>query len=105
MSECKHNTHLPHALPMQLPDRFAAERAELRAVQAMTATERSQKRYERESIERGSRLAWLAHDKHYMLPGGYGLTAAQRLQFLKVPPYKVATAQEVAAVVNDCTLV
>ena len=93
---------------MQLPDRFAAERAELRAVQAiqaMTATERSQKRYEKESIERGSRLAWLAHDKHYMLPGGYGLTAAQRLQFLKVPPYKVATAHEVAAVVNDCTIV
>ena len=79
------------------PDRFAAERAELRVVQAMTATERSQK----ESIDRGTRLAWLAHDKHYMLPGGYGLTAAQRLKFLKVPPYMVATAQQVAAVVND----
>ena len=55
---------------MQLPDRFAAERAELRAVQlavkAMTATERSQKRYEKESIEGGSRLAWLAHDTFFV---------------------------------------
>ena len=79
------------------PDRFAAERAELRAVQAAMTRERSQK----ESIDRGTRLAWLAHDKHYMLPGGYGLTAAQRMKYLKVPPYKVATAHEVAAVVND----
>jgi hypothetical protein len=82
------------------PDRFATERAELRAVQVAVKARlpiSDQKRYEMESIERGSRLAWLAHDKHYMLPGGYGLTAAQRLQYLKVPPYRV--------VVKECTFV
>ena len=81
-------------------DRFAEERAELRAVQAMTSTERSQVRYEKERIERGTRLAWLAEDKHYMLPGGYGLTAAQRLKYLVAPPYKVATAEEQREAVN-----
>ena len=75
-------------------DRFAEERAELKAVQAMTSTERSRRQYEKEDLERGTRLAWFAEDKHYMLPGGYGLTAAQRLQYLKVPPYEVATAEE-----------
>jgi hypothetical protein len=59
---------------------------------------------QKDSIDRGSRLAWLAHDKHYMLPGGYGLTAAQRQQFLKVPAYKVANVRELV-VVKDCSIV
>jgi hypothetical protein len=77
-----------------LPDRFATERAELRKVQAGVI-----------SIDRGSRLAWLAHDKHYMLPGGYGLTAAQRLQYLQVPPYRIVSTDEVSAVVKECAIV
>jgi hypothetical protein len=48
----------------------------------LTATERSQRRYEKEQDELHAMLSWLEQDTHYPVPGGYGATPAERMDAL-----------------------
>ena len=80
-------------------DRYTGERSELRAVRAktstaMTPTERSQRRYEKEQDELDYELRWLKEDKHYTMPGGYKATPAVRMEALPWPKFEWATAEQ-----------
>ena len=61
---------------------------------AMTPTDRSRLRYEKEQDELEAQLSWLKQDKHYSMPGGYGATPAERMQALPWPKFEWATAEQ-----------
>jgi hypothetical protein len=60
----------------------------------LSATERSQRRYEKEQDELQKKLSWREQDAHYPVPGGYGATPAERMDALPWPKFEWVSAEQ-----------
>ena len=68
----------------------------------LTATERSQRRYEKEQDELHAMLSWREQDTHYPVPGGYGATPTERI--LPWPKFEWVSAEQQRKAVEQCML-